>query len=335
MYDSGLSYRSIAVHCDISPTSIHGIIRRYRTQQSGRSHQRSGRPPTLTDRDKNAIFRVIRLDPFITLANLRVEACVEASTRTILRWLKKEGIHHYEALQRPLLTEEVAAQRLQFALEHQNKPLSWWKRVIFSDEATIQRGQGRRQGWVFCKRQERLDKDKVEGKTLQMRHGRMFWAAIGARRRTSLVPLLGDPDSARGGVSGRVIQACLEENMPTIAGPGDSFFQDNARTHTAVVVQVWLQNWAQENGVFLPKWPPYSPDLNPIENLWKLLKERICKGFPELSSLPKNNEALARLERAAVEVWEDFEDDLLEKLIESMPRRMTACIAANGWYTKY
>jgi transposase len=43
--------------------------------------------------------------------------------------------------------------------------------------------------------------------------------------------------------------------------------QDNARTHTARVVQSWLVPWAEENGIELIDWPLYSPDLNPIENL--------------------------------------------------------------------
>lgn len=42
-----------------------------------------------------------------------------------------------------------------------------------------------------------------------------------------------------------------------------------------------------------------------------------------------------RLIRAAVEVWEGLEVRMFENLLDSMPRRMQAVIAANGWYTKY
>ena len=78
-----------------------------------------------------------------------------------------------------------------------------------------------------------------------------------------------------------------------------------------------------------------APDLNPIENLWKLLKERICDKYPELSDMPKNTASWELLVRAAIDVWELFEDELLERLVESMDRRMEAVIAAKGWYTKY
>jgi hypothetical protein len=163
----------------------------------------------------------------------------------------------------------------------------------------------------------------------------MFWGGIRWARRTSLWALHGDPDSRGGGVTGRKIQECLEEMLPTIAEPGDIFIQDNAPTHTASVVQDWLLNWAEENGVTLLDWPPYSPDLNPIENVWKLLKERICKENPSLSTMPKNNTTLRLLIRTAITVWEAFEDDLFNELVISLQRRLKAVIAANGWYTKY
>jgi len=163
----------------------------------------------------------------------------------------------------------------------------------------------------------------------------MFWAAFNERHGTSLVPMLGDPESARGGVTGRVVREVLEENLPTICEPGSIFAQDNASTHTARVVQDWLRPWALENGVELVDWPPYSPDLNPIENLWKLLKEKICARYPNLADMPKNQAAMDRLVRAAVEVWEDFEEDLFVRLVDSVVRRLEAVIAAGGWYTKY
>jgi hypothetical protein len=101
------------------------------------------------------------------------------------------------------------------------------------------------------------------------------------------------------------------------------------------MVQDWLKNYARREGVVLPDWPPYSPDLNPIENLRKLLKEHICQGYPELADLPKSQGSLDRLIEAAQEVWGEFEDDLSENLVNSMSKRIKAVIDGNGWYTKY
>ena len=51
--------------------------------------------------------------------------------------------------------------------------------------------------------------------------------------------------------------------------------------------------------------------------------------------MPKSDATLQWLCQAVVEIWEEFEEDLLERLVESMTSRLTAVIRARGWYTKY
>jgi transposase len=96
-----------------------------------------------------------------------------------------------------------------------------------------------------------------------------------------------------------------------------------------------LQEWTEEHGITVVDWPPYSPDMNPIENLWKILKERIHEKDPALADMPKNVESFRRLKRVAIEVWEEIPEEVLQHLVESMERRLAAVIKANGWYTKY
>lgn len=158
----------------------------------------------------------------------------------------------------------------------------------------------------------------MEGQPKPTRHSQIFWAGFAVGRRTPLVPLFGDEDTARGGVTSRQILDCLQENLATIAEPGYFFVQDNASTHMTRIVQPWLTEWARDHGIYLVAWPPYSPDLNPIENFWKLLNEQIIKLHPELSVMSKSNYAIRMLCEAANEAWELFEDSLLEKLAFSM-----------------
>jgi hypothetical protein len=54
-----------------------------------------------------------------------------------------------------------------------------------------------------------------------------------------------------------------------------------------------------------------------------------------LADLPKNDAAKEELIKAAICVWEEIQERVLNKLILSMERRMEAVIAADGWYTKY
>ena len=108
--------------------------------------------------------------------------------------------------------------------------------------------------------------------------------------------------------------------------------QDNALIHTAQTVKAWFQ----ENGVWTTDWPPYSPDLNPIENAWHALKCLAMKMFPEvMKSTGKSEQDIKNVEEALKAAWDALPDSLFESLVESMERRIEACILAKGWHTKY
>lgn len=159
----------------------------------------------------------------------------------------------------------------------------------------------------------------------------MFWAAFGWGLRSNLVVMLGDPNSARGGVTAQRYLEVIEEYLPTVLEHDSIFMQDNAPIHRARIIQ----DWFRDMGVILVDWPPYSPDLNPIENLWKMLKERIIELYPELEIMRDNETTKQLLIRAAQEAWDDLEPQLLNKLASEMQKRVDAVKAANGWYTKY
>ena len=52
---------------------------------------------------------------------------------------------------------------------------------------------------------------------------------------------------------------------------------DNAKIHKAKIVQ----EFCQENKIILVYLPPYSPNLNPIEFMWKDLKKRLSRYYQE------------------------------------------------------
>ena len=83
------------------------------------------------------------------------------------------------------------------------------------------------------------------------------------------------------------------------------------------------------------EWPPYSPDLNPIENIWALLKAEMYRLYPELLGMQNNAQTLERLIQCAITTWDTFEEDIMNRVLDTMPHRVDAVLKANGWYTKY
>ena len=67
--------------------------------------------------------------------------------------------------------------------------------------------------------------------------------------------------------------------LPTLLiDPASIFQQDNALTHTAQIVREFIADLGREIMI----WPPCSPGLNPIKNLWTLLKQKIYEIRPDL-----------------------------------------------------
>ena len=107
--------------------------------------------------------------------------------------------------------------------------------------------------------------------------------------------------------------------------------QDNAPIHRAHSVQ----DWFLEMGIPVADWPPFSPDLNPIEHIWHHLKRLVLEMYPELEGMGKGEEAIRALENALIEAWEALPDQLFEQVADSMPYRVAAVVKAKGWHTKY
>jgi len=74
------------------------------------------------------------------------------------------------------------------------------------------------------------------------------------------------------------------------------FMQDNAPCHTSKLTKGWLD---QQNFLTM-KWPPYSPDLNPIEHIWAWIKALLHKKKGHITNY-------SDLEREIRELWDEFE----------------------------
>ena len=132
----------------------------------------------------------------------------------------------------------------------------------------------------------------------------------------------------RGTITGiRYRDEILEPIVRPFAGAmGDRFvlMQDNARPHTARV----SLNFLEEEGIEVMDWPARSPDLNPIEHVWDILRRRVVQRHHP----PR---VVLDLRRALVEEWDAIPQNDIQRPIQSMPKRCLECIQARGGHTHY
>jgi hypothetical protein len=140
------------------------------------------------------------------------------------------------------------------------------------------------------------------------------------------VVIEGDQNAKRGGVTAKVYLEVLAEYLPMILEHDSVFIQDNAPIHKVYKVTEFFA----EIGIEVIAWLPYSLDLNPIENLWKMLKAEIDRAHPELKGIGNSQAAMDFIIEYAQEAWETLAPELLNKLAKGMQKRIDAMKAANG-----
>jgi transposase len=126
----GLTNECISRLAFCTPSTVATTLNLNTLRTDGKSRPRSGRPPALSRRDRRLILRIIRRNPKLTYATLKVEAGVDVSKSTLYRMLKDEGITNWLAKKRPLITPEVAAKRLRWAKLRQNWSWDEWRLII-------------------------------------------------------------------------------------------------------------------------------------------------------------------------------------------------------------
>jgi transposase len=140
-----------------------------------------------------------------------------------------------------------------------------------------------------------------------------------------------DFEAKKQGYSSSSYIEVLDDQLPKCWQPGLDFMQDNAPIHTSRRVRQWFEDLA----IPVIDWPPYSPDLNPIEHLWWHLKNMVLRLHPELENMGKSESDIRALQEALIEAWEAIPDSIFQECLDSMPKRIKAVIEADGWHTKY
>lgn len=314
--------------CDMK--TIYDTINRVTELATTKSRVRNGAPRKIDERDKRRIINEARRKPAITYKALQEVTGLNISRTTFYRVLKEEGIKDWLRKKRVALTPDLARTRLHWARRNAHTD---WTKVAFSDECSIESGSGHKREWVFRYHNEAYLPEMVDPISRSGTTSQMVWGAFSGNTKSQLVVMTRDPTAKKNGYTARSYIHVLEDQLDRVCPPeSHTFQQDNAPIHKARVVTEWFEN----HGYTVMDWPPYSPDMNPIENMWFHLKEVTDEVHPGLASMPGSNETVqAAIGEAAEQAWDLIEWSRFNAVIEGMPRRVQALLDAEGCYTKY
>jgi len=193
------------------------------------------------------------------------------------------------------------------------------KRLRFSDEARVTTNES-------CRRGQWVAPGQAPEPLLQEGYAPCFllWGCIGiGYKRLIILPRTmkandgGEKSVVAFRLTGesyirRILQPCKNDLR------GNIFQQDGARCHWKGNVVQWLAK--QEIKLFNP-WPARSPDLNPIEKMWSLLKARVSD---------RRTTNVTELEKAIRECWDEIPQAHVDNLVRGVKGCASACISQRG-----
>uniref|UniRef100_A0A3B3RJQ1 Transposase Tc1-like domain-containing protein n=1 Tax=Paramormyrops kingsleyae TaxID=1676925 RepID=A0A3B3RJQ1_9TELE len=327
---AGLSISQSAQLLGFSRTTISRVYKEWCAKGKTSSMRQScGRKCLVDARGQRRMGRLIQADRRATLTEITTrynrgmqQSICEATTRTTLR---RMGYNSRRPHRVPLISTTNRKKRLQFARAHQNWTVEDWKNVAWSDESRFLLRHSKSRVRIWRTQNENMDPSCLVT-TVQAAGGGgvMVWGMFSWHTLGPLVPI-GHRLNATAYLS--IVSDHVHPFMTTMYPSSDGYFQqDNAPCHKARIISNWFLE--HDNEFTVLKWPPQSPDLNPIEHLWDVVER-------ELRALDVHPTNLHQLQDAILSIWANISKECFQHLVESMPRRIKAVLKAKWGQTPY
>ncbi len=322
LHQAGKTESAIGKQLGVKKSTVGAIIRKWKTYKTTDNLPRSGAPRKISPRGVKMITRTVSKNPRTTrgdLVNDLQRAGTKVTKATISNTLRCQGLKSCSARRVPLLKPVHVQARLKFAREHLDDPEEDWENVIWSDETKIELFGKNSTCRVWRKNAELHPKNTIP----TVKHGGgniMLWGCFSAKGPGRLI-------CVKERMNGAMYREILSENLLPSARAlkmkrGWVFQHDNDPKHTARATKEWLR----KKHFKVLEWPSQSPDLNPIENIWRELKVRVAQRQPQ---------NITALEEICMEEWPKIPATVCENLVKTYRKRLTSVIANKGYITKY
>lgn len=269
----------------------------------------SGRHRKTTFEQDQEIIDEIKKNKLLTAQDIKKkldDKQIVISTATLINRFHESGFLYKKPKIKPLITEIHREKRLSWAQKHIDSDLT---KVGYSDETSICIGLCGKKRWTNTREN---DTEKCVKHPLKIH----VWGYIakGIRRIHIFEGIM----NAR-----KYIEILTTSFLDIFYKNPEILFQDdNDPKHRSKIVT----EWKDEYGIKSLEWRSYSPDMNPIENIWGIVKNKIAR-------IQINTKA--ELIKCIETEWNNIDDATINNLIDSMPTRVNELIKNEGNATKY
>ncbi len=314
--------KDIAAKVGTSIPSVRHWVNHYAEHKHVKDEPRSGRPRETDDATDTNIALTAIEEGFISARGVKRKLGLDVSIDTVDRRLIEGGLPGRVAQHFFAYTDEHKRKRLAFAEKYKDWSEEKWDKVIFSDEKIFWGSGFSGQVWVRRPVGEAMNpKYCVDQKPHPIKVS--MWGSFCGRGLCYSYIFNKTMDAK---LFVEILSTHLKQSAALYyqTDPPEQwyFLQDNAPQHNSIKARTWLHN----NGISVLDFPPYSPDLNPIENLWNHLA-RVVETAQATT--------MEELQDVVAEAWKKTELSFIQTLVHSMPKRCKAVIEAQGEHTKY
>lgn len=323
-------------------TTIFRHMKKTLNDTGAEPKKRTGRPPKVTDRDRRQIFAATRklkeeYGTFNATHIRRRAGVTHLAPRTVRRVLNTAGYKYKQCRKKGILLKGDLKKRLQFARKCKKLPQNFWKEGIAfyldgvsfvhktnpCDYAKTCRTR------TYMRKGEELDihntaKGKKEG--VGSRTAKFFCAIAYGR---GFMECHHYTERLNGEFCEDYIRERFPEMFEASANPrGKLFLQDGDPNQNSAAAKLAMD----AVGCRLFKIPARSPDLNPIENAFHNIRRKLNDDALEGKIECETFQQFCRRVRNTIL---DYSAEVIDRTIDSMPKRIDLVIKNKGIRTKY
>jgi transposase len=307
----GCSWKHLQSIFDLPRTTCRNFVRKdghEKGVQQGNNIKVRG---AIKKRLKAAVRCFMQKGERITAPKLLAKTNVDVTTRTVQRFLHREGLKYRTPQNCVLLSDDHKKKRRHICQKWLIAGESN-RSIVFSDESRFSLdGPDHIKSWqCSSSRKKRQIRQQGGG-------GVMLWGMLFSTGRLHLLEIKGNLNSKK------YCELLNTFALPLIRAEYDQDFvlqQDNAPAHASEETQLFLE----EKGVSVMEWPARSPDLNVIENCWQVLKMHVYE-----NGGAKNVVQLRQKIAAAQRHFNDS-PDIGKRIYGSFGKRVLQCYERKG-----